>query len=734
MTPIIRHIYGPISGITHTGSGDIIINGSKYQMSSHRSFLFETVNRYWIEGILEPSLHGAALINLEWEALPNAVAPRTEGRAHNIAAGKVATNQPLKHLLNKSVHSLLVLGEAGAGKTTALLELALDTWEAAKSDHSQPVPIHLNLSSWNGEALEDWVIDRMSRDYNVRSNIIRQWLEQEAANGIENNQLLLLLDGLDELKTLPQRKGCARAINQFCEKGYGRYLVIACREQIYADLHPLKLNLDGCIRLKPLTLTQIDAFLTTVAPSLEKMREHLQQYKLLWELAQKPLMLSVMVTVYQSGNAPGIDRFNSLDTLREFLFAQYVHRMFRRTARTDHKPFAEADTRKMLSWLAQNLPQSIFLLEDLQPSWLTTQRQQKQYTLISRIVTAVILGFLFGDPISGLFTGLLGGTIVGLIINRRFQRQATDLSPASPRRSFLTMALIGGLIAGPIGGVMMGLMIGSILIPFGADAVRYGTTVALLFGTALFIIRGLIYGLIFGSTGRGERLHNDIQRREELIWSWSKAKEGLLRGLGTGLTISALVGIGFSAAVYFLNGLASAVIFGIGIFLTAELIYGLLFGLMSGWRGEPREIGKVTFPGAGLQNVFKNALLIGTAVTIISGLLLGIITALLILIIVGLFMQQWPVAIIGAMIGGASSAITLGPAMGGLALLWYGGVDFIQHHTVRLLLRHSKTIPALRMAEALDYATERILLRKVGGGYIFIHRQLQEYFAKFEQE
>jgi hypothetical protein len=29
----------------------------------------------------------------------------------------------------------------------------------------------------------------------------------------------------------------------------------------------------------------------------------------------------------------------------------------------------------------------------------------------------------------------------------------------------------------------------------------------------------------------------------------------------------------------------------------------------------------------------------------------------------------------------------------------------------------------------LDYAAERILLRKVGGGYIFIHRMLLEYFA-----
>ncbi len=34
-----------------------------------------------------------------------------------------------------------------------------------------------------------------------------------------------------------------------------------------------------------------------------------------------------------------------------------------------------------------------------------------------------------------------------------------------------------------------------------------------------------------------------------------------------------------------------------------------------------------------------------------------------------------------------------------------------------------------RYARFLDYAAERLFLRKVGGGYIFVHRLLLEYFA-----
>jgi hypothetical protein len=35
----------------------------------------------------------------------------------------------------------------------------------------------------------------------------------------------------------------------------------------------------------------------------------------------------------------------------------------------------------------------------------------------------------------------------------------------------------------------------------------------------------------------------------------------------------------------------------------------------------------------------------------------------------------------------------------------------------------------INYARFLDYAAERVLLRKVGGGYVFIHRLLLEYFA-----
>jgi len=34
----------------------------------------------------------------------------------------------------------------------------------------------------------------------------------------------------------------------------------------------------------------------------------------------------------------------------------------------------------------------------------------------------------------------------------------------------------------------------------------------------------------------------------------------------------------------------------------------------------------------------------------------------------------------------------------------------------------------------MDEATERLLLRRVGGSYIFVHRMLLDYFAELEDD
>jgi predicted NACHT family NTPase len=116
--------------------------------------------------------------------------------------------------------SLLILGEPGSGKTTTLLELARDLLQEAELDINQPIPVVFNLSAWVNEkiTIDDWLVRELNTKYQVSKEIGKTW--------IKNQQLLLLLDGLDEVLA-ERRDFCVEAINQFCQE-YGETEIVVC--------------------------------------------------------------------------------------------------------------------------------------------------------------------------------------------------------------------------------------------------------------------------------------------------------------------------------------------------------------------------------------------------------------------------------------------------------------------------------------------------------------------------
>lgn len=63
--------------------------------------------------------------------------------------------------------------------------------------------------------------------------------------------------------------------------------------------------------------------------------------------------------------------------------------------------------------------------------------------------------------------------------------------------------------------------------------------------------------------------------------------------------------------------------------------------------------------------------------------------------------------------------------------LMQAGTACIQHFTLRVLLYCKGFIP-WNYARFLNYATQRMIVQRVGGRYLFIHRLLQEHFANME--
>ena len=62
----------------------------------------------------------------------------------------------------------------------------------------------------------------------------------------------------------------------------------------------------------------------------------------------------------------------------------------------------------------------------------------------------------------------------------------------------------------------------------------------------------------------------------------------------------------------------------------------------------------------------------------------------------------------------------------------FGGLFALRHFVFRLILWLNRVNP-LNYVRFLDYAARRLFLSKVGGGYIFVHRMLMDYFASLHR-
>ena len=174
----------------------------------NRQSMLELVSNSWVKGVLEQSLHDEVLIELGLEERRDAVLNRQGMKLQRPGHPnrQLPPGTKVIDVFDEMGQTLLILGEPGSGKTTLLLELARDTIARAEEDPKRPIPVVFNLASWTDakQPIADWLVDELKTKYYTPKKIASDW--------IENDDLLLLLDGLDEV--LPERReACARVIN-----------------------------------------------------------------------------------------------------------------------------------------------------------------------------------------------------------------------------------------------------------------------------------------------------------------------------------------------------------------------------------------------------------------------------------------------------------------------------------------------------------------------------------------
>ena len=613
------------SGNIFSGTGDVyVINwplplpAEEVSTRKDLRILLNKVKTFWVQGILEKSVHAEALLDLgkqisvEMVDHPWRMVLELPEQNNQI----LPPDTKIIDIFEQTNRALLILGDPGSGKTTTLIELARDLISRAESDDafSQPVPVVLSLSTWGHkqETIEDWIVAELSEKYGIPKSTGRSWLE--------NHRILPLLDGLDEVRPA-RRAACVGAINNFGEKHGLAGLAVCSRLQDYIDL-PVRLKLNGAVSLQPLSPEQVDNYLAAGGNKLKGLRAAMQVDIDLQSLARSPLMLSIMSLAYQDVRNQDLpDTGNgTLQERREHLFGTYTERMFERKGQAALS-YSSEQTKKWLAWLARKKLTGEWIelsVEGLQPGWSLATWQTLLYVSMSALPW-------------GIFVMVQWGLIWGVLL-------------------WAIMCFAGGISD-----------IRPFVVPhFSWEAARKDLRGRLkLSKFSLFLISLFFLPIIVKALAEVGLIGEPSGGPLESFWQYIA---------------------GHSAGEWILFSFA-----------------GLLVLYLSPLSG-----------GLSWQRPEKSSVPLGR---------------------VG---WRLPIALIAGSIGGLGLWLANGPTIGlffGLLIGWFVIDDLFRHFVLRLILYLSGRLP-WNYDRFLRHAADRIYLRKVGRGYIFIHRLLMEHFAK----
>lgn len=641
--------------------------------------------------------------------------------------------EPIYDTFRAQSCGLLILGEPGAGKTITLLELCDSLLKEARRDPTSGIPLVLNLGSWRwrGLGFETWMKREIASKFDIGEKKARQLIAEE--------QIVPLLDGLDEVDPDAQ-SACVDAINAYLKARDLPVAAVCCHSRVYEELTG-RLHLHGAVALCPLSPGQIDERLAAAGPGLAALRTEIAADPELQQFANTPLMLVLLERTCRDAGPDAVREIvrGPLGDRRKEVFGKYVTRMLEPQLdlpwtkvekdrglrsrlpwnrysgeRTEHLPTPEIypseKTCRSLGWLAARMGEHDpeLLVEQIQPAWLPTSGGRTAYALSSRALAGALLAaplaFGLGDARLVGF-GLLAGIPVGLTDVRRLQRASAEGEERSLKQN-VGRSLMRALL------LFLGVFLFFLLL-----AVGMGKLSDVLMPGALL---GVLFGLVLGTRGASRDGSNDvhISRVRLRFGRWSG--KGALWGAASLLLLSA---VGWAASVWrsdltYLQGS-----FWLILALLATLFGSLWGGLLGAVEDTP--LRKSVWPNQGVWLTLRNASLVALFVAAVVALSLGVLSG-------AIFLMPSSEATVGLPWGRLKNDLTSALRAAAVVGLWAGlgfsGLDFVQHYTLRLVLRLAGLVP-LRLTRFLNYLNSRGLLQRVGGSYRFQNPLLREHFA-----
>jgi DNA-binding SARP family transcriptional activator len=219
------------------------------------------------------------------------------------------------------------------------------------------------------------------------------------------------------------------------------------------------------------------------------------------------------------------------------------------------------------------------------------------------------------------------------------------------------------------------------------------------------ISAGWFTGAVIGVLVLAFSFDRAVRPAETITWSLRSLRSNAPRqarsGLITGTVTAAAVG-----TIMQVWG-AATVVFFVALFELLSVAFYVAVGGISPAFRDMR-----TVPNEGIHRSLRNALLIGIPGGVFVGVIAGYAFGVRLTLRFGL--------IDGLVVGGSVFVLTA---------VYAGGRAWMHHFALRCALIISGQIP-VRWVRFLHYATDNILLYRIGGGYAFTHRIFLEYFVR----
>lgn len=247
----------------------------------------------------------------------------------------------------------IITGAPGAGKTTLLKYLALQAQEKEErlvvwlelKTIDKPLLHQAEIASaqhgtliieqlWLGHTKAQLALNE------AETEVLRKyWYEK-----LKANEIVVLLDGFDELQDGEIERGLNKCIREFASALHDNILLISTRP--YAQHKLVKEHLQE-LEIEPLNGRQIGAFLLCYYPfdtAVMDLLTYLQEQTSLRELLHVPLLLGVILRLYKENRFTG-DRLN----LYETIIFDLIHELDR--SKSVIRQFRISDVRLRLDFL-----------------------------------------------------------------------------------------------------------------------------------------------------------------------------------------------------------------------------------------------------------------------------------------------------------------------------------------------------------------------------------------------